>query len=292
MIVEALQDESQAFELYANAVPASVIVTAKKPNGTTLVTGSGTVDSVSTTVASVTSQSELEVADATGLVEGRWYIITGGGNEVSRVLVEDVSGTTVKLARRAHFDVSAADSLRGCRVSYTLAADYTGTRGTRYQLQWDVTTTAGDLERHATLYSVCRMRFKNPVSAASARHYVASVGASLATRWSDATQEWVQIANRANRMVRRKLLASQRFPHLLGDEDLWEDAGQTALQIVLTEYGLRPTESEPADYRRDLEEQLGEQIDTAIDGGWYDEDDGGDVDDGTETGPQTMRWAR
>ena len=291
-MIEVGEGRAHTFELYVDAAPTSATVAVKTSAGGAVTSGSATVDAVSTTVSTVTSQTQWTLASGTGIVEGRRYLVAGGGNEVAQVTCESITGAVFVALDQPHFTVAAADTVKGCRLTFALGAAYTGTRGVRYRVEWTVTHADGSVVPYQTLYSVVRMVFRAPMTASRARQFVATAYASLASRWASQTQRWSELAEQTNRMVYRRLLEAQYQPPMIGaDEQVFEEAGLTALQIALARLGFRPADKDQAEYIQELRVQLGAELTAAVAGLWYDADDDAAVS-GDEEPPRSMRWVR
>lgn len=293
MAVYILEDRSTAIEFVPPEPPTSATLSIKTPSGTALEAPTVTVDSTSTTIgATVTTSTQFQVGAA--LTPGRQYWWTS------------VDSTSVRgLVRCAEYDspiarlespppgstVQQGDTITGARLTATVTSTGSATRDLNHQAVWTVTGTDGIVRIYQQALHVVRCLFRQAVLPADATRYLA--GAFPHQNYDRPFGYFSELARRASRRVERKLLAGGRFQHLVGDHDIFADAGIVALRIELALEGMVPPGYDPTDYVAKTEKELGDAIQEAIAGCWYDIDDDGGVDEETErSGFYSMAWVR
>lgn len=278
MAVELLEDAAATVEFYPSVKPASATLTLRKPGGSSVATPVVTVDTYSQSVSSVTDQTTLVVASASGLAVGRSYWWTSGtsGGHGGPVRVSEIDGTAVTLESPPPGVLASGDTLTGLRCTAPLTATHTATRGLHYRLEWTVTDAAGATHDYRQAAHVVRVRFHEPISAAEVARYVSRMHPGAAV--SADHGYYAELADRASTRVRRRLEASGRYPHLVGEPDALRDAGLVSLRLELSMEGLIPAGMDPQTYADAQEKELDRQVELAVAGLWHDSDDDGAVD--------------
>lgn len=281
MSIDLLESADVTVTLVPDVLPASATLSFRTPGNTIVEAPTVTVNSVDTTVASVTAQDVLVLTSVTGVLAGHaywWGSVNGGLGGVVRVSEVVTSTKTVTLEEPVPGIARASDVFKGVECT----ADITGTgvtpRGLFWQLRWRVTDAAGTTYDYTESAHVVRQRFAAPVSPSEASRYVTALYPTAGTD-IPTPGRWAALARRASDRVRRKATASSRYVHLVGDHDVWADAGLCALRIELAMEGLVPPGYDAASYQEGQEEYLGRLIDEAIAGSWYDRDDDGTVNE-------------
>lgn len=297
MALEVLEDATTASaELYpeiGSSYPSSASVSAYSDAGTELATASAVVDSVSTTLSAVsgTSYQTITLASAAGVKIGRRYRLENAAGEVAVVMVSSIAGSVVTLRDPPGFLTAPAsgDSFRGIRVYWTLPAAATADRGTNNRILWTVTDSDSVVSAYTSIYHVVKTLFRDPVTPDAVYQYVARLHPGAAASMTPARRE--EVADRANRRVRARLLETQRRPHLIGDADAFKEAGRVALQWVLLDdrHVLINSDDDLLDQLTALDNRLAVEVARAIDAmTWHDTDDDQAVDDG-EIAPVSAR---
>ncbi len=292
MAVYILEDRSTAIEFVPPEPPASATLSFRSPAGVEIVAPSVTVDTTSTTVGTVESSTEFDVGAA--LVPGRQYWWTSKDATSVRALVRCAEYAT-PVARLESpppgSSVQATDTIKGARLTATISTVGSATRGLNHHAEWAVTGLDGVVRVYQQAVHVVRCLFRDAVTADEAARYMA--GAFPSMQVDRPFGYFDELAKRASRRVERKLLTGQRYQHLVGNFDVFRDAGLVALRIELAAEGMVPPAYDPTDYVRKTDMELGEAIQEAIQGCWYDDNDDGVVDVQTETsGFYSMRLVR
>ena len=297
MAVELVEDTAGAVELYpATSRPVSATAKFYDPHNTLVESPTVTVDTIGSggtaTIASVSSdQTTLTVDDATGITAGRWYWLDSANGWGASVLVSKVSGTTITLESIAPGTVAASDTLKGARCTATIAAASLDTRDMNYRVEWTVTGADGTARKYQTIVHCVRMQFHDPCTAEDAARYVSLSFPGYAT--SVDAGHWAEMAKRASQRVRRLLRASGNYPHLIGDQEDFQDAGLCALRLELAiTDGLTPAGHEPAVYVDDQEKALSRTIQETLASQWVDRDDDGAEDPDDVRGLYVIRAVR
>jgi hypothetical protein len=287
MAVELVQDAAGAIELYPDTSrPASATGAFYNPAGTLEESPTVTVDTIgdggTATISSVTSQTVLVVDVATKIVPGRWYWLDSTTGWSAPVLVSKIAGTTITLEAPPPGTVATSDTLRGLRCTATIAAASLDDRDMNYRMEWTVTGADGAARKYQTIVHCVRMQFRDPCTAEDAARYVSFSFPGYAA--SVDAGHWVEVAKRASNRVRRMLRASGNYPHLVGEQEDFMDAGLCALRAELAmNDGLTPPGHDPSVYVEDQERALTTVVQEALASQWIDRDD-----DGAE-GPDDVR---
>lgn len=297
MDVLLLEARSTLVEFYPPERPASATCAFLSPRGVSLLAPAATLDALSRSVSSVDEDDPtlLVVAGVTGsLVEGRryWHVPTTSGSAADLVrLSEIVTSQEVAFDDPPPSGFSTSDFIVGGRLTATVTAAVTATRDVNYRLQWTVVGHDGVVRIYQQLAHVVLTQYRAAVTASQARAYVADM-------WSDQVASrrrgfFVGLAERASERVWRRIRASGRFQHLLGDPNDFEAAGRTALDIELLAHQLvPPAVIDRLQYRTELERQLQHEIDEVIGSRPYDADDTKDISDGPTSRPLMAISAR
>ena len=295
--VELVENTAGAVELYPDtARPLSATAKFYDPHNTVVETLTATVDTIgsggTSTIASVSSdQTTLTVDDATGIDAGRWYWRESAKGWGAPVLVSKVSGTTITLESIAPGTVAASDKIRGLRITAPIAAASLDTRAMNYRVEWTVAGVDSVSRKFQTIVHCVRMQFRDPCTAEDAARYVSLSFPGYAT--SVDAGHWAEMAKRASQRVRRLLRASGNYPHLIGDQEDFQDAGLCALRIELAiTDGLTPAGHEPAVYVDDQEKALTRTIQETLASQWVDRDDDAAEDPDETRGLYVIRAVR
>ena len=287
-VIEVYPDTENSFALAASAV-------AYDDGGVELASADVVCDAqaVSTTVtaASGSSYQSLTLDSASGVVVGRSYRLENLADEVAIVTVAAKFGSVVTLRDPPGFLTAPGlgNSFRGALVSWTLPAAATATRGTNRRVLWTVTRQDGRVRAYSSIYHVVRTLFRDPVTPDDVYQYVARLHPGSASAMTPARRE--EVADRANRRVRSRLLESQRRPHLIGDPDSLREAGRVALQWVLLDdrHVLVNSDEDLMDQLDALDNRMAVEVARSIDAmTWHDSNDSNAVDVG-EVAPVSTR---
>jgi glutathione S-transferase len=249
-----------------------------------------TLDPVSRAIASVGDFSFVVAAGAGTITAGRAYWLVNPTEGAALIRPSSVSGTTVSYQDTLGVTVTTACSLYGATLSATIPSASTAQVGQWYQLRWLVTPTAGQVSNYLEPACVCRTVFSVPMTPdVAARHAgYAFPGVAAGKR----SEYWVGVAERASRRVIQRVMASGRMPYLVGDQSLLADAGMAALRIELARDGLIPPGFDGTTFVDRMEEELKQQMEFALAGAYYDEQDDGKVDASDLRSPKTIRLCR
>lgn len=270
--------------------PASATLAVVSAAGTTLSSPAVSLDSFSRTVASVSDFSLVVNAGAGTAVAGRRYWVTGNTGGTFQLRVSDVDGTTLSWNSMPGGTVEAGNTVSGAVLTATVPASVLTVVGTYYQLRWTVTFADGSIQTYLEQAAVCRTVFNPPVTAEAAARHAGFAFPGVAQ--SRPVEYWDGIAQRASARVERRILASGRFPHLVGDQDMLEDAGFTSLRIELARDGLVPAGFDPSGFVAQMEDELKMQLEYALASNWQDSSQSGTVDVTEMGGPKSIRLER
>lgn len=257
------------------------------PAGESLETPSPSVDSASTTVASASAPDVMTLTDATGFARGRVYRFTGDWGYAYAELAQ-VDGNDIELVEPLPTTPTAGDAVEGVEITIAVSSTSTATLGMGYRAI--VTDTSGAEE--SVYFNVVLHPWQSPLEP---RH----VRAHLARWWPsddllEDEEECQNIADKAGRLLRGRLLGTGSYPHLFFDPDSLEEAGDVALELVLARRGFVPPGTpDPGEYKREIDLELKERVqDIAKSAHPYDEDDDDELDDDEESGVFEGEWYR
>ena len=281
MDLQLLKNSTGLLEIYPSALVTSSTVEVYKPDGAVLV--SSTAATVDTTSATITGQTQgnpnrLHLDDVTGLVVGRKYLITAVDGETFQVTISaiDTSNDHIFVNVPPPFDITNGDAIRGPRVAYSIAADKLNTLDTYYRAEFTNTTAAG-VFKSTVFFDVVRMQF-NIRSTEMVSRLIAFQFPSATSRFEPGMIE--EIADRAHKMILDKIRATGRFPHLYGSPDMFQEAYQFAVRLVLADFGMIPNAGaiDPVEYINVYTDKLRDALETASQGNGYDADNDGTID--------------
>jgi hypothetical protein len=268
----------------------SATLAFKNPAGATLSSPACTLDSVSRTLASVADFS-FTVASGAGTLAPNvpyWLGITGKGEEL--ITLSSVDGVTCQYISKPAVTPAVSATLKGARFSATIADTETTILDQYYQLAWTVTFADGAIETFLESACVCRRVFYPPMTASEAARHASFAFPNVAS--ARPAQYWQEVSNRSNARVEKRILASGRFPHLVGDQSLLRDAGFVAMRIELARDGMIPAGFDGSAFLTQMETELKMELDLALSSTWNDKNDDGKVDVDEMGGPRTIRLVR
>lgn len=280
--MEVAQDQAATIEFYPPVPPTSVTVAVKDSSGGILSSGAATVDSVSTTLATVTDRETATLTSGTGVVPGRRYWIVSAQTSERRALVSveslTVVGASVDLYPGPQWLPVAGDAFRAARVTYSLGSGATATRDPHCRVEWTVTGTDGAVTVHRTTLSIVRTVFDVETRPEDVRAWLAERYAHRATELDNDPTRYQQIAERATSLVRRRIRESDRWPHLTGDPGAFIECKRLALRIALIDDGIRDGVDDVVTYLDAMIRRLDDETRRGLAACWYDSDDSGSVE--------------
>lgn len=296
--LDVLHSQAATAEHWLDRVPGDTVTAAVySPAGELLASPAVTIDALSVPVSAFAAPQTLTVTERTAVVDGERYILRRSALMQSAVRVESGGGLlgagALLLSSAPHFTPAAGDVLRGCKLSCTIPA--LTTRGTNYRVEWAGTDLEGRPFRPQTIFHVVRTLFVDPLTPTDVLEYVSTLEGSKGKRLQATPQRLVDLARRANDLLRLHLTASAHYPHLIGDPSAFREAGWVALRFVLLDQaGLAgETPNGLTESRADVLRDLAAAVELGVQGmGWYDRDDSASVDEPEEVGPITLRWRR
>jgi hypothetical protein len=275
-----LEQRASTIELVPPVRPQTATCVFKSPDGSTLATITATVDNTSRTVASV---SGLDVTLDGNLVAGRHYWWTSGDDGAGGSLVrcaQSDANVVRFVSPPAGSAIKAGDTISGARMTALVPSDATATRARRHRAEWTITPTSGDVTLVQQEIHVCRTLFRAAVLPDEAARFVAFAFPSAG--WDRPYGYWLDVAERASRRITRALGKAERFEDLIGDYNVFVEAGQCALRIELALEGLLSPGYDLTRYVREQGELLDIEVQTALSNCWYDENEDGAVDEDAE----------
>lgn len=285
-----LVDADRVVEFFPPTRPSSATLVLRSPGGSSLATPAVTVDALSRTVSAAhatSPASKFTAATGTGTpVVGRSYWWTSsddGGHEALVTLSEiDSNAWTLESPVPGSTAVQVGDLIRGARLTATILAATVSAKGENHLLEWTVTGADGVVNVYQDVAHVCRTVYRVAVDPAQARAFVTDAYPAHAACRSFGY--FRRLAQRASERVWRRLRAGGHLQHLVrssGSTSAFEAAGEVAVRReLLREQIVPPSVIDTNTYRAALDEELDRELNDAIAGTVYDEDDSGSGDAG------------
>lgn len=275
MALYILEDRATAIEFVPPHRPTSATVVFKSADGTTLASPTVTPDATNTTLGTVTSSTVAAINAAVVPRRQYWWVSSEAGAHESLVrCARYAAGVMTLEAPPPGNALTSGDAIKGARLVATIPDTATVERGLNFRAEWTVTCADSVVRIYQQAVHVVRCLFDDAVSVDAASRYLAN--AFPAMHVDRPFGYFAELARRASARVERKLLASHRYQHLVGDSGVFADAGLVALRIELAHEGLIPPAYDLASYVAKAEdEDLPKAINEALASCWYDEDDDG-----------------
>ena len=282
MALEFVKDRSNPVVFYGRTLPArpaSATVTFYDSGGTSLLTPTVTLASIgaagTSSISTVTSQRVVVVDNATGITPGEWLWLETADGWKGAVRVDEVASTTITLEAAPPGTIAVSDVFYPLKMTATITAAAVDTTGKHHRLDWVVTDVNGALHEFRQVASVVRMLWADPITDTEAKRYVANNFAGWA---ASKTAGWFRdLAERSADRVRQEIRAKADYPHLMGDQDAFREAGLVALRLELAHLSLVPGNVDSTEYADVQRRELGRQIGLAIANTWIDGNDDGKV---------------
>lgn len=233
---------------------ASPTFAVLSPSGGSLATGTGSVDSVNTTLngAASAGATSVVVTSASGIAVGRRYLLTGSEESGGEwVTVSAISGTTITLARPLRIAHATGASVQGTRITcaVTAAACATIYRGCRVEITY--TVSAATRPVLSVEFDVTRYALRTGLTLEHVRDLDPLVlkRASTGTVWPAViTAAWERIVSR---------IGLQKDPGgLVGAIDLTQPHALQVLLLVAEQSQGEEARATAADLRARLDAEL------------------------------------
>lgn len=296
-------------EIVADGGPPSAAATYAVFRGqqdnddTPILTGTATLDSVSTTIQNLPgpaadNRSNVQLTSGTGVAIGRRYLLTNvstGGSQSQLVVVKQVSGTTITAETEIWTSFQPLSTFKGLRQSFTVDSTFiqtqsninvfgalvdrvlpfdsgdTNTLAPPYRVRWSYATAGGTSRRHWTTFDVCRQPAQHDVTVENIRALVPDVV------WNEWTQQRghdfaPQIAEAFER-VRFDIRMAGYDPNMITDPQIMDRLVMLAAVARIMRALERDTGNEyETDYRNAFEKAIGTGLRT-----WMQTDSSGAV---------------
>ena len=289
MALELLEDQAATLTLRPSGLdarPVSATVEFRKPGSTSATaSGSATIGSWSTTISSVTNQTQFVVASASNLSQGLHVWITASDGWQGPALISEIEGTTITLEAALPGTLAASDTIHPFEMTFDLTSSHTAQRDLNYKALWavvehDPSGGTGKKTIHQQIYHVVRTQFYPAVTGEMASRYILSQFPGMAGQMTAGHFE--EMAKRASDRVRSRIQGAGAYPHLIGDPSVFQiDCGIHSLRLECAFEGLYPPGFDAADYSADQARALERAIHDALRSmQWIDKDDSGTVSPG------------
>lgn len=242
------------------------------PGNNEKASGSGSLDTASTTVAEIgTSPDVLTVASSSGFeVWGQyWYVSQDGWG--AKVRVSEINGNVITLLASPPGTPRVGDTLQGLTFTAAVSASVLGTAGKFYRFDWVVTDAEGAKRSYRQMAHVVAMAFRDPTTPDDVSRIAQQSHPSWARTQTYGT--WRSVSDRANQRIRRILTAAKNYPSLIGDHEALSDAGEVAIRLELAIMGRVPAGNDASTYVNETKRALKGDVLEAIAGMWVDRDE-------------------
>lgn len=208
-------------EIIADSGPPSAAATyavfrgSQSNDETPILSGTATLDSVSTTLQSIAgpsaaSRSSMQLTSASGVVIGRRYLLTNiatNGSQCQVIIPKLISSTTINHEADVWTDFTLLSTFKGLRHVFTVSSSFlqdssniniygtlvdrvlpfdtgdTATSAPPYRVRWTYTTAGGVTRTHWTTFDLCRAPAQHHVTVEHVRAMVPDV------IWDEWTQQ-------------------------------------------------------------------------------------------------------
>jgi len=259
-------------------------VTVYKPDGAILVASTpAALDTESKTITaqSATNPNLITLNNTDGMVlVGLPYIITGTDGQSFQVTISDIDSDSNQITVNVppSFALQNGDTLKGSQITHALSAASLSTLDTYYRAEFLCTEDfTGQKFVETVFFDVVRMQF-NIKSPELVQRLITFQFPSAASRFEAGMVE--EIADRAHRMIIDKIRSTGRFPHLYGSPDMFEEAYQYAVRLVLADFGMIPNAGavDIIEYMTLYRDKLYQSLEIAAQGNGYDADNDGAIE--------------
>lgn len=284
------QNQDNVVRLRPASRPASATLAVYRPGGDLLSSPAVTLDALVGSIASVGDFTATVSVSAGALAAGERYWIVNPVEGEGIVYASTEASDVITWEDRPPVSVTTSCTIRGSELSATIPAAAMADLGQYYQLRWTVTGADGAIRTYTEAASVCRTVFTAPMTPDRASRHAGYAFPAIAAQRKLAY--WEDVATRASRRVEQRILASGRYPHLVGDQTLLEDAGLVSLRIELARDGLIPQGYDAAQFVQQMEDELRMQMEWALSATWHDTNDDGAVEAIELGGPKSVLLVR
>jgi len=283
MDLQLLQNQNAVLKISPSVLVSACSVTVYKPDGAILVpSASAALDTESKTITaqSATNPNLITLNNTTSLFVGLKYIITGTDGQSFQVTISDIDDTANQITVNVppSFALQNGDTLKGSQITHAIAASSLSTLDTYYRAEFLCTETGtGQKFVETVFFDVVRMQF-NIKSPELVKRLITFQFPSAASRFEAGMVE--EIADRAHRMIIDKIRSTGRFPHLYGSPDMFEEAYQYAVRLVLADFGMIPNAGavDIIEYMTLYRDKLYQSLEIAAQGNGYDADNDGAIE--------------
>lgn len=229
---------------------ATPTATVRDRKGALVASPDATPSDVDTIVDSSTDPATFTVADAAGIVRGLTVQVTDDQWGAADSVVASVAGTTVKLVTPLPGTPSGGATVKGLDIEVELdAVDATATLGKSFLLE-----IRQDGVTRRRVFNVCVYPFVGPMLEQTVREH-------MMRHWPGEKAvhgaEWGRrCADQVNRMIRGRLIESDKYISEYWDPGALEEVSLLALDLVLFRKGYRYPGTNPDDFYRSTDIQL------------------------------------
>ena len=249
------------------------------------------LDAVSTTTASDadTTRSLIKLASASGVVRGTVYEVVDTAFGTALRKVSKVNGSWVTLSEPLPGIPAVGATFKGVAWSVPVTTTTTATLGLGFRGLLNGPETADHL---AVAFGVVRHPYVSPGSIRDVARYLSDVRPSDPLLDDEEAME--DVAERADLIVRGRLLASQLYVHRFWDRSVLWEPWHTAMKLALADMGRVPGGTDVETWTRSMRFELRDLIsDLLRSAGTYDDDEDDAQTDLEDKGASaTMRWVR
>lgn len=227
------------------------------------------VDAEVTALGATPDVLTLDNVDGLTVWGEAWYVSVDGWT--AKVRVAAITALVVTLASAPPGAPKVGDQVLGLEFSAEILAAVLATRGTHWRLVWSVTEPSGYVRRYTRMAAVVLQRFRAPTTPDDAARVAQETHAGWAKVQGYGV--WRALAEQCSDDVRTLLREFDQWPHLQGNHDAFQAAGDLAVKLRLLDRGVGAKDAIDATYRAGLEKKLEVAVRQAVAGSWNDEND-------------------
>ena len=287
-MTDLLEDVAGTIRFVPPVRPASATVSWYKAGSSTAeftsacVIGGDAAGFADMTVTAVNSQTEVVVSSLGSLAAvtkyTEWLYLRAADNWGGPVRLGefDTATKTLYFASPPPGTIEVGDTIHGLVLSASVGAAYTAERGL-YRAIWAVTDQyTADVTNHQTVEYVVRTQFRESVEPADVSAFISVAFPNYETGLTHS--DYAQIAEDASQAVRMRIQASNQYPHLIGNPDVFRTVRHQAIRYTLALQNFIPPGYDPAAYQEDATRDFARNMSLVQKSlQWYDADDSGTV---------------
>ena len=275
MATDVIKDSTPRITFVPSTIWTRPTAAVVAPDGTSAATPTATLDSVSTTLATVTNAFTMTLTSAASVEAGKSYEITDAAFGSVIAQVGSLDGVAIVLTDPLPAVPTAGATFKGVEIDVSVPAAQTATLG----MNWRVVIEDIYGRQLSHWFNVVRQVFPAAIGEAGVRRLIAhGYTSSGILRQPELLRD---IAAEASQMVRDRLRELTSWPSLVGDPACLDEVGRVAARVVLfNDFALVPPGRDPEEYSSFIHDEFQRRCAGLVHRlGGYDTDDDGDFEE-------------